>query len=387
MVFRLLPVHVCEVAQVEAYFSYMAERGLFVKYVFGFVCFQRGREEKTKYHLEPIGDVNKKPLSELCLLFENAGWKYICKLSNTFYIFKSVGEETREVPSNPLLQESEIKEIKNICIRKFLGALFVSLLSLAGIIYLSFFQDYFIYNFVTFGLSIMLIAFIYLGYEAIREFQSIKTVKLYLQTGYIFHQEAPFAPKYWKIRLHYFMVLVMAVGISIFYYQQFAEWEKNLVGYQGKSPAISLSTIETNPNLQIEELSDKISFNNNIHFKSSGLTSEIYEIWEEGFIVNENGEETTTYIDTEVYHLRFQFLISPFFEDLVAYKINLRKLDSNNCTYLQDTPFDQALLITTDDGQAIFASTGKKVVYVYYYGSKDLSKFTDEIYQALNTLN
>ena len=122
-VLRLIPVNIYDFPQVEAYFSHMAQRGLFIKKVtnlLGFAHFERGNGEETKYHLEPIGNTTNKPFDELKSQYEEAGWEYICNLESEFYIFKAITEETKEVQPNPFLREKELKNIKKKHLSSFI---------------------------------------------------------------------------------------------------------------------------------------------------------------------------------------------------------------------------------------------------------------------------
>ncbi len=334
--------------------------------------------------------MSEKPFEDLKLQYEKAGWEYICNLASEFYVFNSVGEDTREVPPNPLVREMEIKKIKKKCLFRFIYILLYLLLLCGVLIYYGFFSDYPIYIMVNQGLffSYVIFSIICCAYLVAKEFKTIQILKQYLKIDENdFYKEVTYNPKNKTNILDTAILLIFILALSSYLLGKLGGWKKDLLDYKGEMPTISLSTIETNPILQ--EIEDPIGeiIKNSIRFKSNSLASGIYEIQEWGSAkVQEGPEHIATYptgIDSEIYNLRFQFLVSPFFEDLVEYYMDLYNYKNMECTDLEGTKFDQAYFVRDDDLQVLFASIGKKVISIQYYGNEDLSDFTDEIYKAV----
>lgn len=389
MILRLIPVNIYDFPQVEAYFKYMAEKGLFIKKTIGARIgigrFERGNGEKTKYHLEPIGDVAEKPFDELKSQFENAGWEYICKF-NEFYIFKAIGSETRDVQPDPLIRKKEIIKLKNKCFGFLLYGFFYFLFGCGLVRKHLYLNDYPIYEMVKNEVLILIPGTIFWIYWLLKEYKTNKILKHFLENDYDFYKGGEFNPRDKTHILDFAILLIIILALSSYFWGKLSGWKKDLADYKGEKPTISLSTIENSPNLQeIEDPLGKI-LENTIRFKQNYLASGIYEIQEYGAIeVQEGPDHIVTYstgIDSEIYNLRFHFLVSAFLEDLVGYKDSTDYRDME-CIDLEGTKFDQAYFAKDGDSQAIFASIGKKVIYVSYDGNKDLSEFADEVYQAV----
>lgn len=391
---RVLPIplfciNMYDIAQVEAYLAHMAERGLFLKKIILFGIFERGKGEKTKYHVEPIGEAEGKPTEELLLQFEAAGWEYICVISNIFYVFKAVGAETKGIPGNATVVEMGLNKARARCRTRLVYSLLYFLMSTGFFVYFCFFNEDFFYQAIKNRCLLFIFGTSIFGYNAIREYKNMRMLQRYLKIGGKNSQEGAYIPNYKVCFCNIVSVLLWLFACFILIYSHLASWEMNLADYHGEKPVISLSTIETNPNLQLENSFIPKEFSKNtISYAWTELAPEIYEIQESGVIEGQTWKESTGVydpeIDTKVYKLRFQFLVSPFLKETVKSQMDLFSFQHIQCKVIEDTKFDQAYYCFSDGYQCIFASVGKKVICVYYYGYEDLYKYSEEIYEKLN---
>lgn len=389
LVLRQIPVNIYDFPQLENYLAYMAEHGLFLKKVFGFGIFQRGIGEKAKYHAEFLdgssGSLDKEKLAP----FEEAGWEYICKIDNSLYILKAKSEEAKELTIEPdALKENLIKAKKKN--RNILLCLILYFLILSFIVYdapLFEFPAY--YAIEDSGILYILFLLIMWIFAVILEYKNIKNIRHCLKFGCDYSQKDTYPTQYRRVLTNIAFMLLWIFMISIYIYSHLAGWEKPLVEYQGKHPAISLSTIETNPHLQLEDKDTPEEIRHSIiKYRWTELAPEIYEVEESGQI---EGKEKSMELDTDYYTLRFQFLVDPFINDYMKYKKSFYYMKDIEWESIENTKFDQAYYCHSGYYQGFFASVDNKVICVQYYSDEDLSdfedknlsKFGDEIYQSI----
>lgn len=391
LVFRQIPVNIYDASQLENYLSYMAEQGLFLKKVFGFGIFERGIEEKTKYHIEPLDEINGSSDKEKLTQFEEAGWEYICNIADTFYILKAKSEDAKELSIEPDVLKICLNKAKKKSRNALLSVLFYFLFLMAFIAYDGFlfeFPGYFAINYN--GISFILI-WIFFTFVAIRAYNNFKNIRYCLKFGFDFSQKHTYPTQYRRLFVTATYILLWIFMISVYIYSHITRWEKPLTEYQGKHPGISLTTIETSPNLHIYEYEGDVKRDfrtNNIQYRWTELAPEIYEVEESG---NIEGADESMELDTEYYTLRFQFLVDPFINDYMKYKKSFYYSKEIEWQSIENTKFEQAYYGHSGNYQAFFASVDNKVICVQYYGDekvsdfgdKNLSRFSDEIYQAL----
>ncbi len=389
MVLRQIPVNIYDVAQLEKYLSYMAEQGLFLKKVMGVGIFQRGVEEKTKYHVELLDEFSGSPDKEKLSQFQDAGWEYICKIANTFYILKAKSEDAKELIIEPDALKAGLVRAKKKSRNALLYFLFYFLF-LSFIIYDDFLYKFPVYFAIKYNGIILILGCIFGFYMIIREYINYKNIRHCLKFGFDFRQKHTYPSQYGRLFAAITVLVFWIFMLSIYIYSHLAGWEKPLVEYQGKLPGISLSTLETSPSLQLEDENtpEEIRYNV-IKYRWAELAPEIYEVEESGLL---EGEEKSMYLDTEYYALRFQFLVDPFIKDCMRFKKDFFYSKDIEWQSIENTRFDQAYYGHSENYQGFFASVENKVICVHYYGDeelsdfgdKNLSKFSDEIYESLN---
>ncbi len=89
-------------------------------------------------------------------------------------------------------------------------------------------------------------------------------------------------------------------------------------------------------------------------------------------------------MDTEFYELRFELLAKPLYDELIEDKNELYRYEKLQYEELLDTSFDQATLISREASQMFFGRSGKKVIFIKYYGYEDLGALVEQIFAAVN---
>ncbi len=234
MVLRFMPVSSYDIGQVEAYFSHMAEQGLFFQCKIGFAVFERGVGEKTKYHLHPFGKTRGKLDEELRLQLQNEGWEYISTMSNAFFVFKATNNETKEFPTDSLEWQKGIEKIRSTLRFAFFNSIIFILMSLAMLVHHSFFTNYPVYYWVNYRLLIFVFAFIFFGYEGVLIYIHIKKLNYYLNFGSEYREKLSSPPPPTFRILNGIQLLLHLFVVFVFIYGHLVSWEKSLTDYQGE---------------------------------------------------------------------------------------------------------------------------------------------------------
>lgn len=392
---RFMPISIYDITQVEAYLMHMAAKGYFIKKIGIFATFEDGIPEKAIYRLEPFGDKQKEPPEDMLLHFEEQGWEYICT-AGFFHIYKATRDDVTEIHTDPITQGETFAYLNKKL--KFLFLLITGLYIFSGgmLFLASFFHDQPIYFNVRYSgltLKVTLIAlYVITIYNSLQDYKKIKKLKNQLELGIRMCHSKKYKPRYGQYVSFFLPLLLLIPMFWVQYYDGKAHWEKSLLEYEGKLPTIPLSSLETNPEFTIvygDE--DNRSYNNTITHHWTELAPKIYIVEERGEIAGQMWRDGSgTYspsMDTEFYELRFKLLTKPLFEELIEDKNELYRYEKMEYEELLDTGFDQATLISREACQMFFGRTGKKVIFIQYYGHKDLGAMVEQIFTTINNFD
>ena len=119
-VHKLLPYPSYDVEAIQFWLQEMAQQGWHLEkdgIFMGVVSFGKGEMKRVRYRLEASlkstsmwAENNGEPENEAIQLNQLYGWEYVCKCKN-FYIYRSENESSRELNTDPLVQELALKEV------------------------------------------------------------------------------------------------------------------------------------------------------------------------------------------------------------------------------------------------------------------------------------
>ncbi|MBP3570057.1 MAG: DUF2812 domain-containing protein [Lachnospiraceae bacterium] len=119
-IYRLAPCPAYDVEGLESWLEDMAEEGLFLTedgFFCGFGFFYREEPQKVKYRLQASESQggffsdDYEPLKEEQELSEALGWEYVTR-HGEFYIYRSMGENMRELNTDPEVQAITMKMVQ-----------------------------------------------------------------------------------------------------------------------------------------------------------------------------------------------------------------------------------------------------------------------------------
>jgi hypothetical protein len=153
-------------------------------------------------------------------------------------------------------------------------------------------------------------------------------------------------------------------------------------------PIVRLSDIEQNPALEREsDGKENVWYDvcNNYQYRYSMLAPLQYESEERGTIANAISKDGSgTYspsITTAMYQLTIPFMANKVIEDLMEW--HLWRNDNKNVE-IKNKSFDKLFIYMDDSyGYQIFASKGRGVIYVRYFGNADIDTTIDAIAEKI----
>ncbi|GAB6109875.1 DUF2812 domain-containing protein [Fusibacter bizertensis] len=391
---KLLPVNIYDISETESYFSTMAEKGLFINKVGFFAHFKKDRPQKTVYRLEPVTKTERMPSDEMIGYYEEEGWTYVCTISHVFRIFRSNKENPKELHTDPINQSYTFEYLN----KKLKFAYIISLLAvpwLIGMILFSFILNpHPVLYTVRYGqISYMLMICLFILYSVSQIFtnkRKMNDLTKQLQSGVSLRHKQHYHINYAPYVFNGLIILFSLITIGSTFYKIDAEWDQNLSEYTGQVPSIRLSRIESNEKFEIEHSISERSgkdYGGFISYDWTDFGSKRYEMAEAGVIKdkmwNDGSSVYSPSITTEFYEINFKFLSKGLMNDLIDDALELYRYRPYVYQEILETDFDQAVIVKSDETQMFFGRSGRKVVYVRYYGYEDLGLFQKDIFDSV----
>jgi Protein of unknown function (DUF2812). len=391
---KLLPVNIYDIAEVESYFSMMAEKGLFIKKVGFFAHFQKDSPQKTVYRLEPVTKTQRAPSDEMIAYYEEEGWIYVCTISHAFRVFRSIIDNPKELHTDPINQSYTFdylnKKLKFAYLASIIAAIWIIGIILFSIVLTPHPVLYAVkYGQTSFMVMICLAMFYSLS-QIISSRNKINKLTKQLQSGISLGHKRNYRINYASYIFNGLIMLCSLLTIGVSIYSLVSRWDQNLIDYTGVVPGLHLTSIESDEGFEIEhsiaERSGK-DFGGYISYSWSGISTEIYEVSERGSLKDKKwNDDSGIYspsISTEFYEIKFKFLSSRLMEDLIDDELEFYRYRPYEYQEILETNFDQAVIIKSEESQMFFGRIGGKVIYVRYYGYEDLSLFQAEIFDSI----
>lgn len=390
---KLLPVNIYDIAEVESYFSMMAEKGLFIKKIGFFAYFEKDSPKKTLYRLEPVTKTEHTP-NKMIEYYEEEGWIYVCTISHVFRVFRNIKENPKELHTDPINQSYTFEFLN----KKLKFANLVSLFAVPWLIGMILFSivlnPHPVLYAVRYGQSsymIMMCLFIlYSVCQVITNKKKMNILTKQLQSGVSLRHKRHYRANYAPYVFNGLIILFSIVTIGSTIYGMVAHWDQNLTDYTGDVPSIRLTTIEKDRSFEIDHnISERSGKDTGgfISYKWTDFWAKSYEVSERGTVKDKTWNDASGVyspsVSTEFYEINFKFLSNRLMEDLIDDALELYRYRTYMYQEILETDFDQAVIIKSEESQMFFGRTGGRVVYVWYYGYEDLSLFQDEIFKAI----
>lgn len=394
-VYKLRPSDYWRIGEHESWFADMAANGFHLKKIgLHFVQFVKGEPKKMRYRIDV--SINKKLSPEQIQMYVGNGWDYVTSY-NFFHVFSSPVElNVPELHTDPAEQSYTLKELdKKLAMNASIVA--VAMILMIGMLSAIWFLDGTPTLVLVEGMAIQqTILIIFIGYSAYTSIQaaiSIRALRKDLIEGKPINHHAPWK-KHYRLNSIIALLFTIVVGLSVIlpFVQLVKGNTKTLPEASIDLPIVRLADVEQNPALVRGESSymkDNVDWGNRYTYDWSPLAPLQYETDENGVVsgkVWEDGSgEYSPSIQTRVYQLSVPALANNLISDLI--KRYRYEYSGEDFVKTEHPDFDLLIVHEEDDSKEVFASKGKAVIHVRYYGYADLNSIIENIVKKIDLIS
>lgn len=393
-VYKRPPFDFYDAVAMESWLSDLAKQGLFLEGTsfFWFFRFTKGEPSDVRYRVEPVINENQEPTEEIMESYQEAGWDFVDGLNNLFFIWKSTRADAAELHSDPIVQS---EGYHRLCKKLRQSVVFTSL-SVLAIYALTFIMFFIINRPVTHFIEnpayfFLLVFYIYMLVEAVRQARSAGRVKKMLADGLALSHQKDYRKDY---RIYRFINRLISVSllliIAISLLSLRLDWRKNTVDVDYSLPYLPLDLIEQSEVFTWAEpdliFDTDIDYNNYVDYSWTPLAPEHYKIRQEGAEEPHKWPDGSGYYKpratTEYYRLSFSFFSPHLFNELMDQYL----WDYEEYTISEPDAFDRTVIALDRKHSMshLFVHYGKQVIYIRYQGYADLSERIHLLAQILN---
>ncbi len=392
---KLRPSDYWRIGEHESWFSDLAEKGYHLKKMgIHFAHFVRGEPKKMRYRIDV--SINKKITPEQVQMYAENGWDYVTRF-NYFKVFSSPVEvNAPELHTDPAEQSFALKELdKRLAMNAVIVA--VGMILLIGMLFAIWVLDGTPTLVLVEGLAIQqTIIAVFLGYSAYTSFQasiSIRALRKNLTEGKPIDHHAPWKKHY---RLHSIIAFLFSVVIGLSAILPFTQLvkrdTKTLPEESINLPIVRLADVEKNPALVrggSEYMRDDVDWANRYTYDWSLLAPLQYDTDENGLVPGkmwrDGSGEYSPSISTKV----FQLSIPAMADNLISDLIKRYRYENSGEDFIETKHPDFDLLIVheEDEVKEVFASKGKAVIHIRYYGYADLNSVLENLVEKIELIS
>lgn len=394
IVYKLLPGEYWRIREHESWCSDMAAKGLHLKKMgLFFVHFVKSEPKKMKYRIDI--SINKKITSEKVQMGAERGWDYVTSY-HYFHVFSSpVENNTPDLYSDPAEQSNRLKELDN---KLTMNAIIVTIALILMIIMLS--SIWFLDGTPTFVMvegnalqqTILTIFIGYFAYTSLKAAISIHKLRKVLIEGKPSDHHASWKKPGWlKSILPIFFTVVIGLSGILPFVQLAKSDTRTLPEASPDLPIVRLADVEQNPALvrgEVTYMSDNVDWGNRYSFDWSLLAPVQYETDENGVVPGKMWEdgsgEYSPSIQTSVYQLSVSAMADNLISDLIKRRY---EISGEDFVEAKHSEFDRLIVHEEDDSKIVFASIGKAVIHVHYYGYADLNSVIENIVEKMELIS
>lgn len=393
---KLRPSDYWRIGEHESWFSDMAKEGFHLKRMgLHFAHFVKGEPRNTRYRIDIL--LNEMTTPEQKHLYSKSGWDYVTSYG-IFNIFSSPCElNAPELHTDPAEQSYTLKQLDKKLTINALTVAIATILIIGMIFAIWFFNEtptLALVDGIVIQQAFSAILFLYLAYSSLRATFSIRTLRKTLLDGKPINHNAPWNKmRKGKVIISIIYLIFFGFGSIMLPFVHFTKMEtKTLPIVSTDLPIVRLADVEQNPNLVRENSSymrDNIDWGNRYTYNWSLLAPVQYESDEKGIVPNamwkDGSGEYSPSIRTEVYELLLPFMAKSLISDLIKrYSLEYR---SGDFVEIEPTDFDILIVHEVDGFKGIFASKGRAVMHVRYYGYADIDAIIHSVGEKISLIS
>ncbi|KKK39067.1 membrane protein [Mesobacillus campisalis] len=388
IVYKLRPAPYWRIPEHESWFSDMAAKGCHLKKVgLHFAKFVKGEPKNTRYRIEASSRKRMEPEQ----IQENSekGWEYVDGYQY-FHVFSSPAEfNALELHQDPLEYSSQLKEVESQLSAKasisFFG-LFLMMLLIASFWFIDGTPMLVLIEGVVIPQTVLTLFIANTTLNLQRAASSISALRRDLSDGKPIGHVAP-EKKHHRLSAITAFIFTLIIGLSaILPIIQLVENEASTLPETSENlPIVRLAEVDQTPGLVRTEPSDfdeEIDWGNYYSVQWSPLAPVQYEAYESGVISGElwkddsgDGEYLPT-IHSRVFQLRPPGMSDRLMADLM--KRYSYSSSEKNYAEINHPDVDSLVIHEEGDLKEVFASKGKTVLYVQYFGRAEMEDIIEQ---------
>lgn len=392
---KLRPSDYWRIGEHECWFADMAAKGFHLQEMgLHFAKFVKSEPKKMKYRIDV--SINKKISPEQIKMYAESGWDHVTS-NSYFHVFSSPCElGAPELHTDPAEQSYTIEELdKKLAMNAGMATLTTILI--IGMLIVTWFR----YGTPTWVLvegraiqqTILTFFFGYWAYTSLQAAISIRALRKGLIEGKPIDHHAPWK-KHYRLNSIITLLFTVVVGLSaIIPFVQLVKSEaKTLPVGSIDLPIVRLADVEQNPALIRSESShvrNNVDWGNHYTYDWSPLAPLIYDTSEDGEVPGQmwkdgSGEYSPS-IRTKVYQLIVPAMADNLISDLIKrykYEYSLEDFVKRNHPEL-----DLLIIHEEEAFKEVFASKGKAVIYVRYFGYANVNSIIENIVEKIHIIS
>lgn len=392
---KLRPSDYWRIGEHESWFQDMAAKGFHLKKMgLYFAHFVKGEPKKMRYRIDV--SLKKKITREQIEMYSDSGWDYVTGYQ-FFKVYSSPVElDAPELHTDPAEQSFTLKALdKKLAFNAsmFAAAIILMIGMLSAIWFLDRTPTYILVEGMAIQQTILTIFIGYLAYTSLQAAISIRALRKSLINGKPIDHHAPWK-KHHRLNSVIAFLFTTVVGLSaILPFIQLVKGEtKTLPEANLDLPIVRLADIEQNPALTRGEssyLRDGVDWDNRYTYNWSPLAPVQYESDENGVVPGEMWEDKSGEYSPSIHTRVYQLSVPALADNLIADLIKRYRYEYSDDNFIETKHADLDLLIVheEDDFKEVFASKGKAVIYVRYYGYADINSVIENIVEKIDFIS
>lgn len=375
----------------ECWLSDMAKNGLLYEgNNLAYFRFLKSEPQNICYRVEPIMDEEREPSEEILAAYADAGWEFVARQGNLFFIWKSTRADATELHTDPIVQSESYRSLCRKLTRSAIGTGVCVIAIFAMILGGFLVSDRPVTLFLTSPMMLLLaVSELFVVAQTIWQACSVLRIKHTLAEGVALTHTQDYRKRYCGYHIITVLSLLLSVAVLVISVLTLTtDWTKSIVDVTKPLPYLSLDLIEQSEEFSFAEPSfifdSDFDYNNYVDYSWTLLVPQHYEIHQEGAEQSHKWSDGSGYYSpsasTEYYRLAFPTFAPALLDELM----DLHLLEGENYTITEPDAFDRTVLAVNEEYSMshLFVQWGNQVIYIRYQGNADLSQRLDLLADA-----
>jgi Protein of unknown function (DUF2812) len=369
------------IGEQESWFEDMALQGLHLDEIgLIFAKFEKGEPKETKYRIgiSPNEDIVQKEK----IHYSQRGWKYVTNYRNLNVFSSPYKLNASEFYTDPAEQAYTLKKLS----KDFVWAAFINIALI--VMFIAMYYSKWFSNTSTLTLIesidiqpvVLTIYWLYLSINSIKAAVYITNLRRNLERGKPINHNAPWRKQ--RVLSYGGAIVYLVFLTATLIIPTMSDNIKTLPINSDDLPIVRLADIEKDSNLvRQESLDGDIDWANYYEHNWSIFAPIQYSSYEEGVVSNVYSPS----MNTRVYKLRYPSMAEDLISDLIK-RFDIEPEDKN-LIKLNNKDFDNLIVYESKDFKDVFASKGKGVIHVRYFGYAKTDAIIDSILHKINLIS